>query len=195
MELRTIKDMLVRRLQGGSGGGPGLNLGQILVKQAQRRIRERGKDIGGYAPLWADTAKITIGKGKRRRQVEHYRKGGTPLYDTGELFRGLHSETRLVHDGIKLTLKGSAIAVFQQTGFKTQFPNWIPFTRAAAREGPRKVTGKQRYAPTKRSYPIGKPPSFLAAKGVTVPARPIFAMPESAKKELSRLVARALGAR
>jgi hypothetical protein len=48
------------------------------VKQARCRIRERGRDIGGYAALWADTARLKVGKGKRARFIDHYRKGGTP---------------------------------------------------------------------------------------------------------------------
>ena len=40
------------------------NVGLILKKQAQKRIRERGADIGGYAPLWADTARLNVGTKK-----------------------------------------------------------------------------------------------------------------------------------
>lgn len=154
------------------------NISRILVKQAQRRIRERGRDIGGYAALWADTARLKVGKGKRARFIDHYRKGGTPLYDTGELFRGLSSEQQPVDGGVKLILKGPLHALFHQHGFKTSGPNRIPFTRRAARGDAK-----------------GKREALYAKKGVTVPARPIFAMPIEARREVARAIAQALGAR
>lgn len=154
------------------------NISRILVKQAQRRIRERGRDIGGYAALWADTARLKVGKGKRARFIDHYRKGGTPLYDTGELFRGLSSEQEAVDGGVKLILKGPLHALFHQHGFKTSGPNRIPFTRRAVRGDAK-----------------GKREALYAKKGVTVPARPIFAMPIEARREVARAIAQALGAR
>lgn len=154
------------------------NVARILVKQAQRRIRTRGADVGGYAALWADTARLKVGKGKRTRFIDHYRKGGTPLYDTGELFRGLTAEQVPVPGGIKLILKGPLHAVFHQHGFKTSGPNRIPFTRRAVRGDAK-----------------GKREALYAKRGVTVPARPIFAMPVEARREVARAIARALGAR
>lgn len=154
------------------------NISRILVKQAQRRIRERGRDIGGYAALWADTARLKVGKGKRARFIDHYRKGGTPLYDTGELFRGLSSEQQPVDGGVKLILRGPLHALFHQHGFKTSGPNRIPFTRRAVRGDAK-----------------GKREALYAKKGVTVPARPIFAMPIEARREVARAIAQALGAR
>jgi len=154
------------------------NISRILVKQAQRRIRERGRDIGGYAALWADTARLKVGKGKRARIIDHYRKGGTPLYDTGELFRALSSEQQPVDGGVKLILRGPLHALFHQQGFKTSGPNRIPFTRRAVRGDAK-----------------GKREALYAKKGVTVPARPIFAMPIEARRETARAIAQALGAR
>jgi phage gpG-like protein len=166
-----LREDLLRRLAASK-------VARILVKQAQRRIRERGRDIGGYAALWADTARLKIGKGKKARFIDHYRKGGVPLYDTGDLFRSLTAEQTVIPDGVKLTLKGPLHAMYHQHGFKTSGPNRIPFTRRAARGDAK-----------------GKGEALYAKRGVTVPARPIFAMPIEARREVARAIARALGAR
>lgn len=189
-----IRALLLKRLQGSE-------VARILVKQAQARIRSRGSDIGGYAPLWADTARITIGKGKRKREVTHYRKGGTPLYDTGETFRSLTAITEAVGNGVRMTLQGSMIAAMHQQGFRTTGPNFIPFTRKAAKqwvvedEAKRRAGTKRKSKPFNATYPVSSPQGLVAGKGVTVPKRPIFAMPETARREVARSIARALGAR
>jgi hypothetical protein len=189
-----IRALLLKRLQGSE-------VARVLVKQAQARIKARGSDVGGYAPLWADTAKIIIGKGKRRREQAHYRKGGVPLYDTGDTFRSLTATTAAVANGVRMTLQGSIIAAMHQTGFRTSGPNFIPFTRKAAKqwveqdEAKRRAGTKRKSKPSNATYPISKPAGLVAGKGVTVPARPIFAMPETARREVARAIARALGAR
>lgn len=154
------------------------NVGLILKKQAQKRIRDRGADIGGYAPLWADSARLNVGTKKKPKFIDHYRKGGVPLYDTGELFRSLSAKTVIIADGIRLILIGSAIAVAQSKGFRKIGAVTIPFTRRAVRGDPK-----------------GARENLRVRNGVTVPARPIFAMPETAKKELVRAIARAMGTR
>jgi hypothetical protein len=170
---------LVRRL-----GSKGANVALVLVKQAKQRIRTRGADVGGYARLWADTAIIKVwkGRGKNRKQVDlpHYRAGGVPLADTGNLLQSLNGTIQEIPNGVRLFLRGPLYAVFQHHGFKTSGGNFIPFTRGAVRRDPKAMKAKE----------------YLYAKsGVTVPARPIFAMPSTAKAELARAIARALGAR
>ena len=132
-----IRALLLKRLQGSE-------VARVLVKQAQARIKARGSDVGGYAPLWADTAKIIIGKGKRRREQAHYRKGGVPLYDTGDTFRSLTATTAAVANGVRMTLQGSIIAAMHQTGFRTSGPNFIPFTRKAAKQWVEQDEAKRR---------------------------------------------------
>lgn len=154
------------------------DVGLILKKQAQKRIRERGADIGGYAPLWADTARLNVGTKKKPKFIDHYRKGGVPLYDTGDLFRSLTAKTQAIANGVRLTLIGSAIAAAQSAGFKRIGEVIIPFTRRAVRGDPKGVRE-----------------NLVVKRGVTVPARPVFAMPESARKEVARAIARAMGAR
>lgn len=154
------------------------NIALVLVKQAQKRIRERGKDIGGYAPLWADTARLNVGTKKKPKFIDHYRKGGTPLYDTGDLSRSLTAKTEAISNGVRLRLIGSWIAEIQSRGFKVSGSLRIPFTRRAVRGDPK-----------------GARENMWTKNGITVPARPVFAMPDSAKKELARTIARALGVR
>lgn len=191
MDLRA---RLLKRLQASE-------VARILVKQAQARIDSRGADVGGYAALWADTAKIVIGKGKRKREVPHYRRGGTPLFDTGELFKSLTASTEGTSNGVRMTLQGSMIAAMHQRGFRTSGPNFIPFNRKAAKQWVVEDEAKRR-AGTKRksksftaTYPIASPQGLVVGRGVTVPARPIFAMPQTARREVARAIARALGAR
>lgn len=168
-----VRTILLKRLQEA-------DISRILVKQAQARIKSGGSDVGGYADLWANSAKIMVGKGKRRREISHYRKGGQPLYDTGNLFRSLTSKMSAIGDGVRLTLLAPLYGLYQHHGFKTSGPNFIPFTRAAVRRDA-KALKRHEYA--------------YAKSGVTVPSRPILAMPNPARAEVARTIARALGAR
>ena len=173
------RQILMRRLM-----TSGVSIAQILVKQAQKRIKDKGSDVGGYADLWANRVgpiKVPVRKGsKKTKDVYHYRKGGTPLYDTGNLFRSMASRTELLTDGVRLILTAPLYALFHQHGFKTTGPNFIPFTRGAVRRDPAALA--------KREF-------VVARHGVTVPKRPIMAMPETSRREVARTIARALGAR
>lgn len=174
----NLRDELQRRLRKG-------NVGDILRSQAQRRIETKGADVGGYARLWADTAtmKVWKGRGKNRRQVllRHPRRGGTPLYDTGQtIYNNLKGHTKYTDDGVQMSLTGPLIAIFQHHGFTTRGPNFIPFSKAMSRGDPK--------AKKRGEY-------VWAKNGVTVPSRPILAVPKSARLEIARAIADALGAR
>ena len=160
--MANVRDQLLQRLQAA-------HISEILVKQAKERILSRGADIGGYAKLWADTATLNIGTEKKPKWIDHYRKGGTPLYDTGELFNSLNSKTTITKNGVSLQMFGSDTALMQHTGFKVKGPVRVPF----------KDKGKH---------------FATLINGATIPARPIFALPTSAKKEIARAIADALGA-
>lgn len=155
------------------------DVGMILMKQAKERILSRGADIGGYAALWADTAKLNVGTKAKPKMIDHYRKGGVPLFDTGEnIFNSLTATTEVTANGVRLTLVGSAIAAMQSKGFKRTGNVTIPFTRRAVR-GDKK----------------GENENLRVKGGITVPARPIFAMPKSSVKEIAVVIAQSLGAR
>ena len=187
----NLRDILLKRLQGGGGAG---SVAGILAKQAAERIRSGGSDIGGYAPLWANTARIMVGKGKRRREITHYRKGGSPLRDTGRLLQSLNSRLEATGNGCLLILRAINYAILQPKGFPTSGPNFIPFTRKAIKEH----AASKRPKPKRRAtstYPVSKPDGLVVGKGVTVPARPILVMTPKAKREVARTIARALGAK
>lgn len=170
-----VRRLLLVRLQQSLGA-------DILAKQAKERIESRGADVGGYAELWANRAKpLKVKTGKNKyRLIEHYRKGGTPLRDTGNLFNQLKGRIQGIADGVRMHLSAPLYAVFHQHGFRTTGPNFIPFTRGAARRDAKAINRRE---------------FVVARRGVTVPARPIFAMPLAARKEVARTIARALGAR
>lgn len=170
-------------------------LASLLVNQAQRRIQSKGADVGGYARLWADKAKILVRtkKGRKRSRkrgggrvgevyelLSHYRKGGSPLMDTMKLFISMNGRMERITDGIRLYLRMPLYGIYQHYGFTTKGPNFIPFTQRAVRR-------------EKRALKAGE--FIYAKKGVTVPARPIFAMPHASRKEIVRSIAYALGAR
>lgn len=186
-----LREILLKRLQGSGGAG---SVAGILAKQASQRIRSGGSDIGGYAPLWANTAKITVGRGKRKREITHYRKGGQPLRDTGRLVQSLSSRLEATSTGCLLILKAIDYALAQHRGFKTSGPNFIPFTRKAVKQHAEKKRTK-RGKPSADVYPVTKPDGLVVGKGVTVPARPILVMTQNSKREVARAIARALGAR
>lgn len=184
--VEILRKMLIRKLQSAE-------VAQILVAQAQRRIESKGQDVGGYAPLWADKAKLLIRtkkggkrnkrgvrKGETYEMIRHYRAGGTPLYDTGKLFISMRAKTQSIANGIRMILQVPLYGIFQHHGFETSGPNFIPFTKGARRG--------QKAALKRREFVIAK-------EGVTVPARPIFAMPTTARTEVARAIARAMGAR
>jgi phage gpG-like protein len=170
-------------------------IGEILVIQAQTRLETKGRDVGGYAPLWADSAKILIRtkKGRKRSRKKgggrvgevyemqsHYRKGGKPLMDTMQLFSSMSSRTERMYNGLRIFLRLPLYGIYQHYGFTTKGPNFIPFTRGAVR--------RQKSALKRGEY-------VYAKNGVTVPARPILAMPSERRKEIVRGIAWALGAR
>ena len=59
-------------------------------------------------------------------------------------------------------------------------------TKEKTREGKSNKTG---------TFPTSSPDGLYVGKGVTVPARPLFAWPKTAKRTLVRSVARVMGAR
>lgn len=185
-----LRKAIIKRLQQA-------NVGQVLASIAQNRIQTKGADIGGYAELWANKARIEVTRKKRgkviKEEIKHYRAGGTPLYDTGNLFRSLRGVTTPTSDGVALTLQGSLIAVLQNKGFKTSGPNWIPFSRKAIKQ--QAARGQKSKGRSRSNFVTSNPDGLVVARGVTVPARPLFAWPASAERTLARALARAMHAR
>jgi hypothetical protein len=177
---------------------------EILAVQAKRRIKTGGADVGGYARLWADKAKLAVkvkearklkdGRmvGEKWKLLEHYRKGGQPLLDTRKGWGAIHSHMTTIRNGIRITLTMPIYMIFQNYGFKTSGPNFIPFEKGgkrkmavlqAKRDKGEEATDKEKNIPG------------ITVRGVTVPARPIYAMPSSSKQEIARMIARVLKSR
>lgn len=190
MDNRELRMLLIRRLQA-------TRVADILSVIAKQRITSRGSDIGGYADLWANQAQIEVTEQKRgktiKKVISHYRAGGTPLYDTGNLFNSLKGVTKPLSDGAALVLQGSMIALLQSRGFRTTGPNWIPFTRRAMKQRATMSGGGK--SSSRRSFATSNPDGLLVARGVTVPARPLFKWPTTARRMVARAIARAMKAR
>jgi hypothetical protein len=101
--------------------------------------------------------------------VPSYRNGGQPLRNTGQMYRSLKAKGERTSTGFSVALTGLKHALYQDKGFKTSGPNYIPLTRKGARNH---ATGAN---PATEGLKRGR--DWLKAKsGVTVPSRP-FLMP------------------
>lgn len=117
-------------------------------------------------------------RGEITRRARHlvlvpgYRNGGQPLRDTGKLYGSLNARARASGTSINITMKGRKYGLYQDRGFTTKGPNYIPLTKRGKRGH---GTGRN---PSAEGLSRGKD-YFMARKGVTVPARP-FILPTRA---------------
>lgn len=132
----------------------------LMANQAKRRIRNSGDSEVSYPPLWADSF------------PGHYRAGGKPLWDRGFLINGLSGKRAPKGvDGVTYTVTtthpgNDLVGVYQQAGFSTKGPNFIPLTLKASRIH---LTGND-------PFTEGLIPGIdfiVITKGVTIPPRPI----------------------
>jgi len=99
--------------------------------------------------------------------VPGYRNGGQPLRDTGKLFGSLNAKGASAADKIVLTMRGRKYGLYQDKGFTTSGPNYIPLT----------LKGKRKHGTGNNPRREGLSPGrdyFMARRGVTVPARPFI---------------------
>lgn len=171
-------------------------ISQVAVEWMRRHIDEshgRGPNGGrvDHAPLkgvrgtlWSPKrikGARTIGKrtdivvvnGKARRKTMYkvefssYRIGGHPLRDTGEMYRSLSAKGRYANNRITVTLNGLQHALYQDRGFQTKGPNYLPITMAGRRGH---STGAN---PATEGLERGRD-FVMRWKGVKVPARPFL---------------------
>jgi hypothetical protein len=96
-----------------------------------------------------------------------YRTGGQPLRDTGSLARSVGASATNNGSRLRLTMHGNKYGLYQDRGFKTNGPNYIPLTKKGKRNH---GTGQN---PNQEGLVRGK--DFkMAWKGVRVPARPFI---------------------
>lgn len=99
---------------------------------------------------------------------QSYRSGGQPLRDTGNLMRSVNARARkLGPSKIEVVLTGPIYGIYQERGFTTGGPNYIPMSLKGKRQH---ATGND---PAKEGLQYGKD-YIMAWGGVTVPPRPFL---------------------
>jgi phage gpG-like protein len=108
-----------------------------------------------------------------------YRKGGSPLRDTGALMGSFFTKYAFVFgsDALVVVASSNPVAPWHQKGFKTKGPNFIPLTRKA-----------------KRDHSLGVNPEWeglvqgvdyiMAWQGVDVPSRPMIDYADPVNKKM-----------
>ncbi len=150
----------------------------FLKEAAQRVTAEQLRQVnqafvsGGQPGLKWPPIKPMVGtaktKGGREKSYESYRNGGQPLRNTGALKQSF--ETNVVKNSSMdidcVVSSPLAYAAYQQYGFTTAGPNFIPLNRKAARSHVKGANPKLEGLVQGKDY-------IMAWNGVTVPARPI----------------------
>ena len=152
-----------------SGAGPdGVAHRPLKPLFGRKWVRARPK--GGFTR--SRTVTYTTPGGKVKQRTEYmietpgYRNGGQPLRDTGRLANSVNARGDRQSNGIRLVLRGLKYGLFQDMGFQTAGPNYIPLTKKGAR-----------YDSGKKARAAGMVPGqdFTGRKkGVTVPTRPFL---------------------
>jgi len=160
-------------------GANGLPVKHKPLKTVVGQSWVNSKPKGGYSATRLRRYLATVkGKTVPRYRTQYliqntsYRDGGQPLRDTGSLARSLGASATNSGSKIKLAMHGNRYGLYQDRGFKTNGPNYIPLTKKGKRGH---GTGQN---PNKEGLTRGKD-FAMAWKGVTVPARP-FILPTKA---------------
>jgi phage gpG-like protein len=182
-------------------------IAQVAVEWMENHIaRNEGRGAGGdpepHAPLKAITSTFWTSRRPRNAEVvgertrivlndrgrprtirefqvrsESYRNGGQPLRNTGNLARSLAATGRFTRNQIVLTMRGMKYGLYQDRGFQTKGPNYIPLTRKGVRGHATGANPNTEGLSRGRDY-------MMAWRGVKVPARP-FILPT--KKDMITL--------
>jgi phage gpG-like protein len=154
---------------GATGGGPD-GVEHKPLKPMFGRKWMKSKPKTGFKR--SRTVSYIDKNGKTRRRTEYlietpgYRNGGQPLRDTGRLANSVNARSERQTNGIRLVLRGLKYGLFQDMGFSTSGPNYIPLTKRGSR-----------YNSSKSARDAGMRPGqdFTGSKrGVTVPGRPFL---------------------
>lgn len=154
---------------GATGSGPD-GIAHRPLKPLFGRKWVRSMPKGGFTR--SRTVTYTTPGGKVKQRTEYmietpgYRNGGQPLRDTGRLAGSVNARGDRQPNGIRLVLRGLKYGLFQDMGFQTAGPNYIPLTKKGARYD----SGKKA-----RAAGMVSGQDFTGSKkGVTVPARPFL---------------------
>lgn len=131
---------------------------------AETRTRKVAKTVKGRnGKLTTKIVEVT----EYRMRGASYRNGGQPLRDTGNLQRSLTATSATSGTGITVTLAGALYGIFQEMGFTTTGPNFIPLTKRGKRTHATGANPRAEGLLPGRDY-------IMARKGVTVPKRPFL---------------------
>jgi hypothetical protein len=150
---RAVRDEIRRRLASPA-------LGSLLVSFAERRVFDKGDSEHRYPDLWDDP--------------RSYRAGEQPLLDTAAMIGSLRGEYAASPNGGTWALavpENQKHALYHQTGFETEGPNFIPLTREAGRRHRKGRNPEDEGLVEGTDY-------IMAWGGVSVPERRIFNWPD-----------------
>ena len=148
-------------------------IGQALVAAMPDHIDQskvRGPDGESVDMKPLKRLEFTIrGRNGRTIVVQGRRNGRQPLRDTGALERSLDAVARPDGEaGLVVTVRGEPYGEWQNSGFTTSGPNFIPISNKGRREH---GTGQD-----PRAEGLRTPNDYIMARrGVKVPARPFMA--------------------
>ncbi len=131
----------------------------VSTREVTTKVKMRGRN--------GDETRLS-----RRKQylvkTQSYRAGGHPLRDTSEMYGALNAVgMRVGRNKLRVTLRGPMYALYQDRGFSTSGPNYIPLSFKGKRKH---GTGNN---PNNEGLIRGKD-YMMAWNGVTVPARPFL---------------------
>lgn len=108
----------VRKIAKDQLGELGGEIASEMTDQLNESFRNSGQPGEPWKPLWADNVD------------GHYRQGGKPLQDTGELAASFQRpEVSIQGNVLTVTMVSSVdYARWHQDGFSTDGPNYIPLT-------------------------------------------------------------------
>ena len=153
-------------------GVAGSGLHELLILQAQARMMAGGDSEHTYPDLWGHPGS--------------YRADGQPLMDDagrGGLFSRLAGTTTIDGNVITATLLAPLYAIYHQHGFTTKGPNFIPLTLRAKRDHmPGANPANEGLEPWNPK--TGEGDYVMAWRGVTVPQRKIFNLPQEDRADI-----------
>ena len=178
----------IRENEGRGPGGDPVKHKPLKTVTGQYWARSVPKGVSASATR---RVSYTDPKGRTRTRTEYlltqtsYRAGGQPLRDTGNLLREMGATATYRGGKIRIRMLGPKYALYQDRGFRTSGPNYIPLTKKGKRGH---GTGNN---PTQEGLTRGKD-FTMAWKGVTVPARPFILPTKDDVLDMGRSIFRGL---
>lgn len=192
MNRRRLRSAVVRALR---ERFPIEAVAEAIVAEVQTNLRtSQGGDVP-LAPLWADNTPMTTPSGLEIG--ESYRKGGTPLVDTGHGLRSISCSGKVDGTGVLFTVLAPAYMVAQHHGFES--------TPKRNRKANRRKDGSLRnpalpralFVPLRQGVSSGDSGlemgvDFILLGKASIPARPFGRLGVAALRRLAQSIAEGL---